>query len=509
MRAHLLYRDRDFDLAAAPPPQAENLAVDLGLEDLWRAMAGSDRYLYEVSRRVTVASLSLPGEIRYRQEVLQDCLERPEAVAELYRLTVEAVDGERRIWGLVSRHPSGALHRALEVLELLVPIVRRLRAAAAASAFRSEGLSTFSKVLQSELDDPYLAGVEGHLKALRLREGLLLSARLGPGNRGVGYVLRHQVAGRMSWGERLGMAEKSQHSFRIAPRDEAGFRALSELSDRGLNTVADAVAQAAEHVLSFMTVLRWELGFYLACLNLHQTLMGKGAAVCWPTPTESGAFHLRCRGLYDIGLALRSEADVVGNDLEADGRQLVVVTGANSGGKSTFLRSVGLAQLLLQAGVFVGAGEFSASPSSGVFTHFVRSEGENRGRLAEELARMSGIVDLVGRGGLLLLNESFSGTNEREGSEISRQIIRALLEGGVRVVLVTHFFDLADGFRQSPPAAALFLRAERLADGRRTYRLRAGDPLPTAFGADLIGRLAAPPGGRGSRPDKEGGEGPD
>ena len=111
---------------------------------------------------------------------------------------------------------------------------------------------------------------------------------------------------------------------------------------------------------------------------------------------------------------------------------------------------------------------------------------------------MSGIVDHLSPGSLLLLNESFASTNEREGAEIARQIIRPLLDAGVRVVYVTHMFDLADGFARSESGRALFLRAERRTDGERTYRLLEASPLPTSFGGDVFQRVFGSPPGDGA-----------
>ena len=102
---------------------------------------------------------------------------------------------------------------------------------------------------------------------------------------------------------------------------------------------------------------------------------------------------------------------------------------------------------------------------------------------------MSAIADLVRPRSLLLCNESFAATNEREGSEIARQLIRAMLEGGVKVFFVTHLFDLADSLHRHQLDSALFLRAERRADGQRTFRLRAGEPLPTSYGEDSYHRI--------------------
>ena len=70
------------------------------------------------------------------------------------------------------------------------------------------------------------------------------------------------------------------------------------------------------------------------------------------------------------------------------------MTGANTGGKSTFLRAIGLAQLMMRAGMFVGANAFSADLRDGLFTHYKREEDSTMesGKLDEELNRMSEIV---------------------------------------------------------------------------------------------------------------------
>ena len=50
-------------------------------------------------------------------------------------------------------------------------------------------------------------------------------------------------------------------------------------------------------------------------------------------------------------------------------------------------------------------------------------------------------------------------------------------------------FDLAQGFSRAKMDCVLLLRAERIADGRRTFRLTEGEPLPTSYGADLYERI--------------------
>jgi DNA mismatch repair ATPase MutS len=182
---------------------------------------------------------------------------------------------------------------------------------------------------------------------------------------------------------------------------------------------------------------------------------------------------------------------VVGNDANADGRTLIVVTGANSGGKSTFLRSAGIANLMMCSGMFVAAESFEASTCEGIFTHFIREEDSSMtsGKLDEELARMSVIADEINPRCIVLFNESFSATNEREGSEIARQVIQALIDSDVRVIAVTHLFDLAEYFYLRASDSTLFLKAGREGESGRTFKLLPGKPLPTSYAEDVYERI--------------------
>jgi len=119
----------------------------------------------------------------------------------------------------------------------------------------------------------------------------------------------------------------------------------------------------------------------------------------------------RTRGLADVALALSRGTTVVGNDLDASDRRLLRVTGANQGGKSAFLRSLGIAQVVI-------AHQYASPIAGGVFTHYRREEdaGLVHGKLDEELAPMNQIIDRIRPGDLLLCNEPFASTNERDAS---------------------------------------------------------------------------------------------
>ena len=489
-----MHRNRDFDLERGPPANVDALTQDLELNTLLDAMAAGDEFLLDVASRAVLSSLDDPEAIVYRQQVLADCLEQPSIVGEIYDIAVEATQVERRAGmylSLAHASPDTILTRSVRILEALVDGLERLRKRADEDAgkFRSEGFVRFFAMLEEELDDEYLRTLQRYLKELRFDRGVQISARLGRGNKGIGHVLCRPRP--RTWAELIPGRRPPSYGFAIPPRDESGFKALGELRGQGINLVANALGQSTDHVVSFFRVLRTELGFYLGCLNLHALLTRKDEPTCFPEPLSAGSLGLFAKGLYDAALTLHVENRVVGNDVNADGKSLVMITGANQGGKSTFLRSVGLAQLMMQSGMFVPAQSFRASVSAGVFTHYKREEDASMesGKLDEELARMSEIADLIAPGSLLLCNESFAATNEREGSEIARQVVRAMIEAGVKVLFVTHLYDLAHGFYAQDLDTALFLRAERRPDGGRTFRVVEGEPLPTSYGADSYRRI--------------------
>jgi MutS domain V len=502
VKAHLLYVDRDLSLTAKLPIDVSDLRQDLGLDAIFEAMAAGDKFLREIVQRVVLLGLQGTDEIRYRQEVLRDCLTNPELIRSMYAISVEAIEAERKVWGwTMNRYPESLLHRSITVLEIFVDVLRKLRGFADGHArrFRSEGFKGLLEMLSRELSEEYLRGVIALVGALKFEGGIPVVGQLGDGNRGCGYAVREPRGGAPGLIERIqeffGYPPQREGSyvFQLADRDESGFRALAEVRGHAVSRIAVILGQSSAHILSFLIMLRTELGFYIGCLNLHERLGARGESTTFPECSTAQEPTLVARGLYDVAMSLCSARHVVGNDVDAEHRALVVVTGANRGGKTTFLRSVGQAQIMMQCGLFVPAQVYRSDVRSAVFTHFKREEDASmkRGKLDEELSRMSALIDRMDARSIVLMNESFASTNEREGSELGRQVVRALREAGVKIFYVTHLYDLSQGLCRERSEEALFLRAERLDDGRRTFRVLPGEPMPTAYGHDLYSHIFA------------------
>ena len=495
MKAFLMYKDQDFDPQRQLPSNEHALAQDLELKTLFNAMASDDEFLFDVARKTVFFGLNNDLDtIRYRQNILKDCLKNPAIIRDIYNIAVESIENKKRGWyGLFSHSPSGILYGARELLQMFVGLLKKIKKITDehADKFESEGFTRFFAMIKKELDDEYFAVVQNHLRKLEFRDGVLISASLGQGNEGTDYILRKPHDKNQSWATRVFTQKTQVYSFTLHPRDDHGARALSDINDRGINLVANALAQSSDHINSFFDMLRLELAFYVGCLNLSDQLAQMGEPVSFPQPVASHERRHSFKGLYDICLALTVKQKIVGNHVDADNKDLVIITGANQGGKSTSLRSIGLAQLMMQCGMFVPAESFCANLCGGLFTHYKRKEDATMksGKLDEELGRMSDIIDRITSNSMVFFNESFAATNEREGSEIARQIVSALLEKRIKIFFVTHQYEFAHGFYDKRMGNAIFLRAERKTGGARTFKLFEGEPLQTSYGEDLYDKI--------------------
>ena len=84
MNVFLMHRDRDFDERAELPRNHKELEQDLELPTLFESMGRDDKLILEVARKAILLSLKDSETIRYRQEILADCLRNPQVVRELY-----------------------------------------------------------------------------------------------------------------------------------------------------------------------------------------------------------------------------------------------------------------------------------------------------------------------------------------------------------------------------------------------------------------------------------------
>lgn len=483
-----MFRNKNFNCKEMPCFDKETLSADLELESILSTMAQKDEIINDSCSSALFCPLQSIEEIHYRQENLRDAIRNADAVRRLYEITIETEKMKEKSWCWLSYdYLSGTFSVSVELLTIYTQMLMKLRLVADnhLDNFQSEGFRALLTMFQRELDDDYFAAVQSLLDDMNESDGMEISAKFGSYMQGVDYVLRRKTRDkfRRRW--------RFAPSYTVEPQDNVGIKDIELRRDRAINEATNALAQAAEHLDEFFSMLRGELAFYVGCLNLADRLKSLNMPISIPNLLPSDREDRSWEGLYDVSLTLKKNSAVVTNDLSAENKRLYVITGANQGGKSTFLRSLGQAQLMAQSGMFVGADSFTAPIRRGVFSHFKKEEDNtmNSGKLDEELTRMSELADHLEDGTLMLFNESFAATNEREGSEICRQITRALIENGMEVFSVTHLYTYALSFLKEKKVQ--YLRAQRLENGERNFKMIPGDPLQTAFGEDIYQKIFA------------------
>ena len=500
MRAALVHRSEPVDLEQPAPPGHADCAQDLGLSVLISTAAAADPAIGPVVAWALAHPLTDRDAIAYRQAVLTDFLEHPDLLRELLATCTDALDAQRAVrhaYFWVSEHPDATLRRSVNMLNDLLPHLTRLRELAVEHAddVRSSGVRQLFADVRRDLDEARLDALAVDLRVLAFDDGVSADVGLGAGAGIAGYRLRRPR--RRSRAERLSERMDRRRVVRASPTSDDGDH-ITALRDQALTGVATDLARATRHLVEFLEQLQIQLRLFAGAVALDRAVAALDLPRCFPEPQEPATHAADIRGLCNLDLALRGGRAVVGNDLVAEDRRAIVVTGANNGGKSTFLRSLGQAQLLMQAGFTVAASRFRTGVVQGVHTHFRRAEDETMtsGKLVEELERMSALVDRLHSGALVLFNESFATTYELEGTRIASTIVRALNEREVAVVYVTHMFELVRWFIDDVPGSQCLI-AGRVDDGRRTYRIRPGEPERTSHALELydaiVGRVGLEP----------------
>ena len=481
MKVSLLLPEGSKAPESLPAFARDALRADLRLDALLDSVSGGDRCVREAWEEAMLSPLRDPALLEYRHRVLADAERNREAVWALYDLCREAEKSKGSLSTLnwQSNYDANATFKgALGDLSAHLETLGKLRQLGEkySAGFQSQGFRALFEELRSEVTDEYLADAKKQLSELSEADGFLLGVRLGPWLQGADYVLQRRSK------KLLNLDLAGSGTYKLGEKDDAA-RDISARQARAVNAVTDALARSALYLAGFFHTLRMELAFYVGCLVFSQGMReGMHLPVCIPEVTEG---ERSWKQLYDVSLVVRTKKSAVGNDHPGAEASLWLITGPNQGGKTTFLRSLGLGQLMAQCGMPVGAESFRFPLRGAVFSHFKREEDRwmESGKLDEELGRLRRITDAIRPGGLLLMNESLASTGEREASLLLGDATRALTEAGVEIFSVTHLHTYAAAFQGQ--AGVQFLRAERREDGSRSFRILPGQPLDTAFGEDL------------------------
>lgn len=238
-----------------------------------------------------------------------------------------------------------------------------------------------------------------------------------------------------------------------------------------------------------------ELISHITYLNFVKDFESKGFVFSCPSVSDVKN-STEVTQAYDLSLGIKNNdnnqnfSDIVCNDFNFNEKEkMFILAGANQGGKTTFIRSIGIVQFLAQCGFYVPAKAAKIWVVNSIFTHFAQKEKRNNvGRLGEELIKINNIIEETNKPCIILFNEPFTSTRRDVAVYMCRKILEKLIDtdnciGG----LVTHFHELLN-FNQIE--GIFSCQAETIEgkddSGIRTYRIIKKAGSEKSYAHDIV-----------------------
>ena len=503
--------------------------VDLGLDIIAHQIAGNGISTHEVLKLLTILPIELDI-IQYRQAVAGDLLHNPELKISLQEIIP-------RIFELIyfnnSRKESDSLLLQaiwrLGELELYVECICKLHECLSNSfnSIRSDGLielkSLVEEVRSQSIFDNMIEELPKIREGLRVKKSVTIGVNLDE-------KFKPKEATLLSIHERPFTDSSLLRRLFGSHSDRSGFVSLTPVHKSTLpgqqakspSFPLSPLFQDIEHLLrslarpviesikSFLLVntrllrnLGPELAFYVGSMNLIEKLQAENHIFCTPQPTEISGRVADLKGFFNLQLALRKSRHdeesepLVLNDVDFDDTgRILILTGPNQGGKTTFTQGVGIAQVLFQAGLPVPARYARISPADCIVTHFPAAEqGQlETGRFAEEALRLAKLFKSISASSLVLLNETLSSTSPGESLYIAEDIVKSLRLLGTRSVFSTHLHELSEriprlnGEVSGKSSIASIVAEVRFTDSGehlRTFKIRRGPSAGKSYARDI------------------------
>ncbi len=420
--------------------------------------------------------------------------------------------------------------RELAALRDAVPVVQRLRARLAslddetfvelAQALELPA-SAWQPIVDALLDEPAASARDGgvvrdgfaadldELRAIDRDGDALLAAlearereRSGIANLRVGYNSVHGYFIEVTRGQSARVPDDYRRRQTLKNAERYITPELKAFEDKALSARERALAlerRLYEALVESLapTVRAWQrAGRAVARLDVLATLAERARTLRWACPRFVSTPGIEIRaGRHPLVEA--AVAPYVPNDcVMRDSRRMLLITGPNMGGKSTYMRSVALIALLAYSGSFVPADDCEIGPLDRIFTRVGASDDLAGGRstFMVEMTEAAAILHAATEHSLVLMDEIGRGTSTFDGLALAHAIAARLLAHNRALTLfATHYFELTRLAERYPQAVNLHLAAAEHRGGIVfLHELRDG-PASRSYGLQVARLAGVPP----------------
>lgn len=444
--------DRTGDDATLRTPE---FFADLNCDQIVEAItAGRDEYNL---KPFFYACLPHPKAIEYRHAVMQD-LERPglrervSAFAEQMRAVRSHLTQTEKMFYKEQKEAW-----LLDGIEIYCEMIQSFATVLANADLRSRGFQTFRDYLSSYARSERFTSLYAQAKGLMADLANIEYCVLLRGN---GFTVR-RYQGEADYSadvertfEKFKQGAVKDYRVKFSVSAEMNhveakiLEFVGKLNPELFQALAAFCGQNRNFIDRTIATFDREVQFYLAYLEYIEPLRRSGLQFCYPTVSDT-AQEICSHSGFDIALAhklLKENVAVVCNDFDLQGRErILVVSGPNQGGKTTFARAFGQIHYLAKLGYPVPGSEAKLLLFDKLFTHFEKEEKvENlRGKLEDDLLRARDILDQITPLSIVIMNEIFTSTTIQDETFLSEKVMERLIKVKALCVWVTFVDELA------------------------------------------------------------------
>lgn len=517
--------------------------VDINVENIAKLMTKNDKHI-NVIRRIINTPLIEQESIIYRQDIIKDLISNPkivdafiniiENIEMLEKYNQQIVSNE-----IIKKHGPYEIQSKLLEIEEYIKCVEELSKAFNYSEedLKSKGLQDLKKIILKEKNSDRYKALKSEIPEIIERTQycksvvikIFLNKRLYPEKAAIiefrkkkivtNNILNNTIF-KSHDNEKIGIgpiykmpkkisflsiedSDKSENKqsrglLSIFTNDEGKMKNLmddlSNITDKVSKPIVKILNSYASENIPFLIKIKKEIIFYIGVYELLEKFKKREFKYCFPMVANMTDRKMVIDNNFNINLLDKNE--IVNNEIAFNEQgRIFILTGPNSGGKTTYMESIGLTQILMQNGMFVPGDKAEISPVTDIITHYQYREDSSKktGRLGQEAEHIKKIFNRINENVLVLLNEPFSSTSEIDSLYIAQEVIRAFRYIGVRAVYTTHLLRLGDKidsintYKGKSLVKSIVTKIEKVGGKhKRTYKIEEQKPMESSFAKDII-----------------------